>query len=130
MINHEAEFAAGFEDAIDLLEDAFGMRRMVDHTPGPYEIEFVISEAHLFGIHATHIGGQAAQVQPAPGILDGPVSEIDAGQIAAGFGHELCMRAQAAADLEDPLTAKQIEGNPSFEGTPERAGGRARERAA
>src|SRR5260370_21162980 len=121
MIDHEAEFAAEFEDAIDLLEDAAGMRGMLDHAPGPYEIELPIGEGHLFGIHATHIGRQAAQRQPPPGIFDGAIGEIDADQIATGFGKKLGMGAEPATDLEDVLPAKLVEGDPAFERAFERA---------
>src|SRR5260370_25459518 len=121
MIDHEAEFAAEFEDAIDLLEDAAGMRGMVDHAPGPYETELPIGEGHLFGIHATHIGRQAAQLQPPPGIFDGAIGEIDADQIATGFGKKLGMGAEPATDLEDVLPAKLVEGDPTFEGAGEGA---------
>src|SRR6202030_597926 len=61
VIDHEAELAARFENAVDLLKNPVCIRGVMYNAPGPYEIELAILEIHLLGVHAADIGRQSAQ---------------------------------------------------------------------
>ena len=64
MIHHQPKFTAGFENAEYVTNDLLGVRGVVNHTPGPHEIEFVVGKIHDFGVHLAHISLQAAQLKP------------------------------------------------------------------
>ena len=50
VVHHDARFAGGPDDACDFTDDFGGARGVMNHAPGPDEVESTVAERHLLGV--------------------------------------------------------------------------------
>src|SRR6185369_8287897 len=71
VIDHQAQCPSRLEHTRDVADDGFGGAAVVNHTPGPYTIEFAVGQRHRLGIDLADVHRQVLQLQTAGSGLHG-----------------------------------------------------------
>src|SRR5215813_8110780 len=80
VVHHGDRLPAGTKHPMHFLEDAAGIRGMVNYAPAPDEIKTVVGKLKLLSIHAENICRQAKTAHPLSGALDGVFGKVNAGK--------------------------------------------------
>jgi len=121
MIDHDLRRTTGAENAMDFLDGAGGIGRMVQDAVGVDDIERLIGEGQAFGVGDAQIGVETVEVETIGGEADGAVGQVDAGEGAGvDFSPFEMIGSHADTDFEDVFAgARGVVGegvDPGFEG--------------
>src|SRR6266851_10113766 len=105
VINHDGAFAAWPQYAVDLRENALGIRGLMDDSPAPDVVEAVRTKSHALGIHLQHGPWDVEELEPPRAHRGGRAGQIDAGERLAARGQQLCMGPLSDPDFEHILVA-------------------------
>ena len=111
VVDLKHRLAARFEDAAAFLDQPLGIRGVLDHPVGIYQVKGVVREREALAVRDLERASEPLLLEVGPGQIDGGGGEIDAGDRRAAPGKPDQIDAGAAADFENRSAAVAVKGH-------------------